>query len=206
MTTDRTDFNETWLAEMPQRTVIADYYQNLVDSIHDLIKHGKIPQDIQPNIKKIVLRTVAYYWYQEDNIIQLAVELTKKPQAFQVRLIGKNPTLQGKPPYASDLYDVILNDAKQAIRIESDTLLTDEGFKIWQQLFKNGHKISVYDENNLGKSFQTLNSLEDFTKYFGGRDSRRYTFVLNESSFLAETRSFFNTRRIRELAGLNLED
>lgn len=206
MTTDRTSFNDTWLSESPQRTVIADYYQNLVDSIRDLITHGKEPEEVNENIKKIMLRTAAYYWYQKDDEIQLAVELTKKPQVLQVRLVGKNPILHNQPPYASDLYNIILNDTKQAIKIESDTLLTDEGIKIWHQLYKNGHTISVYNDEEPGQSFQTINSLKDFNKYFGKRDSRKYIFVLNESSFLAETRLFFNTRRIRELSGIDVND
>ena len=207
MTTDRTDFNQTWLTEEPQRTVLADYYGALVFNIQDLISHGKKPINVTDTVKKIKLNTAAYYWYEIDNEIKLAVELTKKPRAYQVRVVGKQASLHGKPPYATDLYNIILNDTKRPIKILSDTLLTDGGFQIWKQLYKDGHVISVYNTENPGQSFKTLDSEKDFDNYFGSKhELRDYIFVLNESSFLAETRSYFNTRRLRELSGLDVND
>ena len=140
----------------------------------------------------------------------LGVELEKKTQGWTVRLTGKNPKFKGKPPYASTLYSAILDDNKHfSIRIMSDVQLSDEGYEIWKNLFNQGCKISVYDNKDSGKTFQTFTSIEDFENYFrhDDRSFQRYQFVLSTAgAMLAETRSYFNIRRYRELGGLSLED
>ena len=88
-----------------------------------------------------------FYWIEDNSNIILAVELQIKPQALIVSLTGKHPNYTGKPPYASDLYNLILKDNNKSMRLYSDESLSDEGYAIWKRLLDQGHKISVYDKN-----------------------------------------------------------
>lgn len=208
MATSRTDFNETWLSESPKRIQgKKDYFSALLYSIKELISFGKKPKDINSNIRKIEMENVVYYWYELDNKIQLIIELDKKHQGFIVNLVGKDKELKGVPPYASDLYNVILNDTKRNLRIISDDQLSDERYAIWKRLYNQGHTVSIYNKDEPGQTFKTLHTIEEFDNYFGDENTyKKYQFVLVENSFLAETRCYFNTRKIRESFGYDLED
>jgi hypothetical protein len=210
MTTSRTDFVETWLWETPEGLGSFDTFDQIQYNISDLRKHTVPVQDLGAGLHKVDLNQTAYYWYERQGKIVLGVELDKRPQAWVVRLTGKNPKFQGQAPFASDLYLAVLRDIKsRSIRLLSDTQLSDEGLNIWKRLFDQGISVSVYDRNNPGQSFKTFDSLTDFDQYFKQDDSdfRRYQFVLSGASpVLAETRSFFHTRRFRELSGLALDD
>ena len=200
--TGRTDFIETWLTEMPQGLGSYPTFDQIEYSIKDRIKSGSIIIDVAKDTKKIVGQQVMYYWMEANGEIVLGVELQIKPQGLVVSVIGKNPRYTGKSPYASDLYNLILRDSGKSIRLISDDSLSAEGFAIWKRLFQQGHKISVYDRTAPGKTFSTIDSIEDMNKYFGydNQDFRRYQYVLSQiGETLAETRSHFNTRRMREL-------
>jgi hypothetical protein len=200
--TNRTDFIETWLTEMPMGLGSFPTFDQVEYTIKDRIKAGSKVIDVSPNIKKIVGQQVIYYWVEIKGEIALGVELQIRPQALVVSVIGKNRKYVNKPPYASDLYNSILQDSGKSIRLISDLSLSDEGYDIWKRLFKQGHKISVYDRAEPGKTFTTLNSIEEMDKYFAMDDTdyKRYQYVLSEmGEVLAETRSYFNTRRYREL-------
>jgi hypothetical protein len=210
MITSRTEFNESWLTEMPEGLGRFDTFDQIEYNINDLKKNQLPIIKLTDNLNKVDLNQTAYYWYEKNNTILLGVELDKRPQGWTVRLTGKNPRFRGRPPYASDLYSAVLKDNQHySIRLLSDTQLSDEGYAIWKRLFDQGHKISVYDRADPGKSFQTFASSDEFDQYFqyDNRDFTRYQYVLSETgAMLAETRSFFATRRYRELAGLSTED
>lgn len=209
MTTDRTHFNKTWLTEMPEGIGSIAAYEAIKFNINDLITNNITSTKLSNNLYKIDLSQSVYYWYEKNNIILLGMELQKERQGWIVRAVGKNPDFKGQPPYASQLYDAILKDSKHSIRILSDIQLSDEGFNIWKKLFSLGHKISVYDNQNPGQTFKTFDSTSDLDQYFKLHDQsfRRYQYVLSESGLmLAETRSYFNTRRMRELSGLGTDD
>ena len=197
MTTNRTDFNETWLCEMPSGL-----------GSFDMLKSGKKAVHVKDNLYKIEGEQVVFYWYEEDGTIQLGTELYRKPQGLIVSVTGKNPRLKGKTPYASDLYAAIIHDSNKSVRLLSDTQLSDEGYAIWKKLFDLGYKISVYDTEQPGMSFKTLHSANEMDQYFAQHDInyKRYQYVLSENIILAETRSYFNTRRYRELVGIDLTD
>lgn len=204
MATSRTDFNETWLTEMPQGLGSFETYDMLEYNIKDLLNNGIVPEYLINGIKKIDLSQTMVYWYEDKNgIIILGVELDKRPQGLIVRLTGKNPRYIGKPPYASDLYQIILQDNKtKSIRLLSDESLSDEGKQIWDRLFSMGLNVSVYDRESPGKSFKTFKTKKEMDRYFklDDTDFKRYQYVLSETGeMLAETRSYFNTRRMREL-------
>jgi hypothetical protein len=208
MTTSRTDFIGTWLNEMPSGLGSFETYDGLVYTIKDLLKNNAEKIQVDTDLYKIELQSSVYYWYEFNNKILLGIILDKKPQGLVVGLTGKHPSLRSKAPYASDLYHLILKDSGKNIRILSDTQLSDQGYAVWKQLFAKGHKVSVYDRNQPGKTFKTFNNPNEMDQYFAQDDTdyERYQFVLSEQTNIAECRSFFNIRRYRELTGLSLED
>lgn len=208
MITSRTDFNDTWLIEMPQNIGSFSMFDMLDYNIRDRIKYGSKIIDLENGLRKIVGQQIVYYWYERNNTIVLGAELSIKPQGLVVTGVAKNPTHHGSP-YASDLYAAILNDSNRAIRVVSDIDVSEEAFKVWARLLQMGHKISVYDNREPGKTFRTIDSVDELRYFYKADDTeyRRYQFVLSENNEgLAETRSYFNTRRMRELTGANLSD
>lgn len=140
MTTSRTDFNSTWLIEMPQNIGAVEMFDMLEYNIKDQLKSKAKVIDLKNGLKKIDGERVKYYWYEQDGNILLGAELSVRPQGLVVN---------------------------------------------------------------------ALNTVDDMRKYFQDDDTdfRRYQFVLSEThDILAETRSHFNTRRMRELAGVGLDD
>lgn len=201
----RNDFNESWLSEMPMGKPTPDAYKQIVYNIKERIEIGSKVQQLSSSLYKIAGQQLTYYWYELNDEIALGIELLNRPQVLVVNIVGKNPKLAGKPPFASDLYNIILNNNNLPIRIYSDVFLSDEGLGIWKRLFNNGHTISVYDNQNPGVTFKTFTSLNDFDQFFKHNDPsyKRYQYVLSEvGEVLAETRGFFHTRRYRELSGL----
>jgi hypothetical protein len=199
----REDFVNSWLIEMPQGLGNFETYDAVEYQINDLKNNGIEPTDLGNSIKKIDLSQTAYYWVEDDQgTILLGVELEKRPQALVVALTGKHPNLRRKPPFASDLYKFILDDNKNlSLRLMSDESLSDEGKALWDRLFAMGFNVSVYDKEEPGRTFNTFKSIEDMNQYFKHDDTdyKRYQYVISETGeMLAETRSFFHTRRFRE--------
>lgn len=194
---------------MPEGLGNFETYDGLVYSIKDRVDHGSPVQDLGRGLKKIEGSQTVFYWYQKNDTVLLGVELYKKPQGLVVSYLGKHPDYKGKPPYAVDLYDAVLKDNHRAVRLLSDTQLSDDGRALWKRLLQLGHKVSVYDIHDPGKTFKTFQTSDQMDQYFKHDDADfgRYQYVLSEDGeVLAETRSFFNTRRLREFAGLRLED
>lgn len=209
MTTSRTDFNQTWLTEMPQNIGKLELYDWLVYNIKDLINSGAKVLELSDTLRKIDGEQVKHYWYQDKKgEILLGAELENRPQGLVVTGLAKKLNLSG-PPYASSLYADILADNNRSIRIISDKDMSPEAFNVWAKLLTLGHKISVYDSSKPGQTFTTISSIEELMNYYKEDDTdyRKYHFVLSEqgNDFL-NTKSYFNTRRMRELSGMNLED
>lgn len=208
MTTSRTDFNATWLAETPEGQGSFETFDAVDYNIRDRLKNKSSKISLGNNLFKIDGEQTKYYWYEKDGRILLGVELSVRPQGLVVNLISKNPKTKQQPPFSSDLYAEILRDNNQSI-LFSDTQMSDEGLKIWKRLVKQGYPVSVYDRNNPGKSFKTFTDPTELDQFFkdDNRDFRRYQYILSSpGEVLAETRGHFNTRRYRELSGLALED
>lgn len=210
MTTSRTDFNETWLTEAPEG--LGDF--SLFDTFEYYMKtkiyrNGTNIVSLANGLKKAVDGDDVYYWYEKNNNILLGAKLTVRPQALIVNLLAKNPDHRGKP-HATDLYDAILNDSGRSLKLFSDSEMSNKGLEVWVRLLRMGHKISLYDRENPGKSFKTIDSEEELRSYFkdGDRNYQQYQYVLSESDkMLAETKSYFNIRRYRELVpGMKLND
>lgn len=205
----RKNFVDTWLTESPEGIGSFELVDAIIYNIRDRIKHDPTSVvSLGNGWKKIEGIQVLYYWFEDSskNIV-LAAEFERAPQALVVRGVGK--TKKGKPPFASDLYNLVLRDRKQqsgeidAIRIMSDTQLSDEGFELWSRLLAQGHKLMVYDKQSPGQSFRGITTQDELAEFFktDDRSFQRYQYVLLESAHYGEVRSHFNTRRMRELAG-----
>jgi hypothetical protein len=210
MTTSRTDFNESWLVEAPMGVgKMGDgFFNTIANSIQEYMDAGIVPEILKNEFKKIQGQQVAYYWHEHNNTITIASEFTIKPQVLVVNGIAKNPNTQSSVG-AIELYNTVLSDNHKSIKLMSDSILSDDGYNLWKRLLQSGHTISVYDQMNPGQSLvsiKTVNDMNDFFKH-GDKDYRRWQYILSESNIkLAETRSYFNTRRMRELSGLGTED
>jgi hypothetical protein len=208
MTTSRTDFNETWLTETPEGLGDFDLFDMIEHNIKDRIKYGSNVIELANGLKKIDGTQVKYYWYEKNGDIILGAELSVKPQALVVNALAKNKKYKGTP-YATDLYDAILKDSGRSIRLVSDNEMSNKGLNVWIRLLNMGHNISLYDRDNPGQTFKTIETEEELRSYFkdGDRDYKRYQYILSESLELVEVRSFFNLRRYRELVpGMSLDD
>lgn len=196
-------FIESFLYEQPKRIPDTDTFGFLLRVINDYKNSGVRPEKLGSNLSKIELKTIAYYWYENDeNIPVLIIELEKKEHSVAVSMVGKSNS--GTPPWATDMYDAILRDRGESVSVESDQLLSDGGFSIWKRLLQHGRKISVYDVRNPGISFkkiETMSQLQDYSRT--DNDDRYYRFVLseNQDEFI-EAMSYFLARRNKELAGM----
>lgn len=209
---DRIDFCRTWLFESPMGSGLFPTYDGLCYAITGLSNDHTVVH-VSNNLRKIEVGNLIFYWYVDANEnILLGSELYVRPQGLVVSITGKNSAIKGQPPFASNLYVDIINDTQRAIRLLSDDSLSDEGFNVWKRLYNDGLCISVYDksEKMAGQSYKKLNTYQDFESFYkiGDPTYKNYQYVLakTKSPALAETFAFFNLRRMRELAGLDLED
>lgn len=201
--TSREDFNETWLAEMPMGLGVFSTFDGLKQDVLSLIDSGVTVKNLTDELRSYVGSQVAYFWYVDSNDNPILIsQLDIKPQALVVSMTGKNSKYKGKPPFATDLYNAILDSTGRSIRLMSDTVMSDEGHDVWKRLLSHGHTISVYDVENPGQSMKTLQSAEELDQYFRTKDPamKRYQYVLSETgNCLIETKAHFSTRRMREL-------
>ena len=200
-------FNESWLSEMPMGLgkVGDEFFHRLLETIQEFRAAGLEVVDLGNGYKRMSGDTVAFYWYEENNVILIAVELDIKPQSLVVRRTAKNPDIENNDAHATDLYDVVLNDNYKSLRLMRDNQLSDKGYDLWKRLLTQGKHISVYDADNPGSTMRTLNSLEDMDEFFKFNDPiyKRWQYVISENGAkLEETIQYFHTRRFLELSGL----
>lgn len=200
----RLDFVESWLYEMPERIgSVESSYDTLVWTIRERIAAGGLPELVAPNLYKLEGKQVVLYWVGSPRKIDLAVELSRQPQSLVVNLLGKDPGLKTQPPYASDLYAAILDHSDVSL-VMSDSILSNESINVWKRLVDQGYYVSVYNVKKPGKSRITMHTPQDLEKFLAA-DYHAWRFVLSKPGVMLEdVISFFNTRRYRELAGLDL--
>jgi len=207
MKTSRSDFNETWLTEMPAKLGnFGDTFSILTTSINEWLALGKVSERLTPSLFRLDGQNISYYWYQTLDEITLAVEIEKRSQGLVVSIIGKNPKYLNQPPYATDLYSDILKHNPLSLLL-SDNQLSDSGIKLWRRLLTNpSNTVSVYNHKNPGQTFKTITTVSEMDAVLGADHYYDRYVLSHKGTSLAETRSYFNTRRYRELAGISLED
>lgn len=189
---------------MPEGTPPLDSYPNLIYAIQERMQLGQTPIEIKPGLYKLSGQQVNYYWFGSPTQIDLAAEIERTPQSLVLTLLGKNPQLKGNAPYASDLYVGIVEDSDLSLLV-SDEKLSEEGLRLWKRLVQQGYAVTVFDKQQPGATRETFTSPEQMDQFFKKGDSqmRRYRYVLSKlREQLWETVSVFNTRRYRELAGM----
>lgn len=195
---------------MPSGLGSFETFDTLDYTIRDFLRHGISPIKLDGGLRKIETSTVVLYWFVRNEEIVIGTELYKKPEALVVSVTGKNPKFKGKAPFASDLYSAILKDSGKNIRLMSDSQLSDEGLDLWKKMVAGGHKVSVYDRNEPGKTFASFNEpseLDAFFKY-DDTDYLRYQYVLSENVLeYCSMRASFRLRLLREnTPGVTLTD
>lgn len=199
-------FSESFLREMPMGTSAVATYDGLVSVVKEFIAYGIKPKKINDDLFSIKSDDKLIYWYGNEDKFDIIVELIIAADAYVVTLLGKNPDLKGKAPFASSLYADILKDAQHGIVIMSDELLSDEGQNLWKKLISLGHKVSIFDAKNPGMSFDIVSKPENLDAYLkhGDADFKRYRYVLSEDSIVfAKIKSAFIRRKIYEQAGMH---
>jgi hypothetical protein len=207
MITSRTDFNQTWLVEMPAR--LGDFgetFEILEKTINSWIQDGHVPVPLGNGLYKLSGQTMVYYWFQTGSDITVAVELQRRPQGFIVDVVGKKPKYKNSAPYATDLYQAVLNDTSGSL-LFSDGQLSNDGIRLWKRLMLDGSTaVSAYNSQSPGKTFVTLTDPSQLDDYMSAGHYHDRFVLSKRGHSLAETRSYFHTRRYRELAGMLLED
>lgn len=174
----RTDFTETWLAEMPEFAGTLDTFPSMLAGLNDFLKHGHTPVDLGKNVFKIHINEISTYWVEHEHLPVLIVEIKAAPEACQINMTGKKAEQFGRAPYASDLYELILKDNVTPLLI-SDEYLTDSSFEVWARLLKGGKKISVYDVKSV--DLIPITSVEQLKTYYHPTGNR-FRFAISESA------------------------
>lgn len=201
-------FRETFLTESSQNLIsgFSDGFFILQKEIEEFKKAAYNIQQISSNLYCLDTNDSQYYWITNGYEPIIITRVEKLPLGFVVRLTGKNSIFKKKPPTAATLYKEIT--AYTHKDLVSDNSITENGFKIWSDLFNMGCKISVYNKDASGKSFKRIESIDELKIYFDSSvNYKKFQFILSESQKqFAELNSVFGLRRIRELVNREADD
>lgn len=184
---DYDSFYYMFLAEMPQRMPGNNDFLAQLGMLQENIQYDadKVVE-VSANVFKILIDTQTTYWVgtSDASMVSLIVDTETIGKYCKITLSSKNPSIAaGSPPYASDLYSLISKDmANEQLAFTSDETLSSEAERLWQRLFTQGKKISVYDKEAHKYILQPINSKEDLLTYMGGPDKKKYVFVLSETA------------------------
>jgi hypothetical protein len=159
------------LVEMPMGIGGQSLINGLISNIKGYIAMDIYPvEDLENNFKKLEGNSLVFYWYERKNQIFLGGEFHKTKYGLQVSNVAKINSKSS--PFATDLYEVILNDRKSivgeigAIKLLSDSKMTEKGLSIWKRLLVNGHQIVVFDKEHPTDEKITLTSGKDMDNFF----------------------------------------
>lgn len=205
-------FYKTFLQEMPQRVSGNNDFAAQLEMLQENIRydHDKIIS-ISSSVFKIHIAEQTTYWMgnKEATSVSIIVDTEVVGKFRKVVLTSKNPAIPaGSPPYASDLYLLICNDAAlHHLIFTSDELISGEAEKLWQGLIKRGGTVSVYDNSIHQYILQPVKSGEELSSYIGGPEKRRYVFVLSETLVFQKGMTHtFSLMEIKRLAKWPLFD
>lgn len=196
----RLQFLESWIWEAPERGEPRNDFTGLVSDLTDFLDYYQ-PIEVHHGIKILQTETAIYAFVEKNNRIEMVVRAEKTPQALQVKVTGKNPTYRG-PPYATDLYAALLNQARdKSLILTSDSFVTDKALDVWQRLHDD-YTITACDTSGEEKP-QKVETLNDFYRFWGQSPPedptryKRYLFVLSESAtWLTTVRENWSDRTI----------
>jgi hypothetical protein len=172
---------EEILFEEPMHHESPEIYKNIVSDITELKNREDVKiTELDDNLFKMESFSRLFYWFGDLNDIQLACALDKDKNKLIVRMTGKNSIIPKKsPPYASNLYILILNDeSNKELQFLSDDMLSSEGYSVWKKFITSDYNVAVYNKTN--NSIIPTVSVDEMNKYMRKDSSgRNYQFVLS---------------------------
>lgn len=198
-------FRKVYLNEAPQRLDSGgSAYDILLIQLQDVASRKKSTK-VSEFIYTVSDGDVDYFWAgsEDASAVAIAVSLDRtSPGTSVVDLSAKNPEGIGQPPFASDLYVAAATFLGKKIRFTGGKILSSDGLKAWQQLFKHGHTISVYDNQTNTFAVNQVSSLRELEQYWDENpDFQRFQYVLSEDSGAAFIRGDFAIMEWKRLSG-----
>lgn len=179
------EITDPTLVEMPMGIGSQSLINSLISNIKGYVALDVYPvEDLGNNFKKLEGNSLIFYWFEKDNQIFLGGEFHKTKYGLQVSNVAKIDSKTS--PFATDLYEVILNDRKSivgnigSIKLLSDSKMTEKGLAIWKRLLSNGHHIVVFDKEQPNDEKITLTSEQDMDKFYKMDDPSfaRWVYVI----------------------------
>lgn len=198
---DYTTFYNVFLTEMPMRVSGSNDFNAQLEMIHENLQYDAEVIGVAPGVFKIESGEQITYWVGDETAtnVSLIVDTSMNGNFCKVELTSKNPSISsGTKPFASDLYLIIKSDVKNHNLIfSSDSMLSDDGIKLWKGITKRGGKVSVYDKSTQQYVLSPVSSEQELEQFIGDANHMKYVFVLSES--LNEQRGIITSFGIMEI-------
>jgi len=177
-------FFKVFLAEMPWRVAGNNDFLAQLEMLRELISYENEVTEVSPGIFKVTADDQYTYW--AGNLaatnVSIIVDATVIGNYCKVTLTSKNPSMIGKPPFASDLYLVIIHDLhKRNIMFASDSIVSDNAVNLWVRLLDIGKKLSVFDSSQPQYALTPIATKDELLTYVGDSLYQKYIFVLSEN-------------------------
>ena len=169
-------FTENWLFEMPMDTGPStnDPYDGLLASVGSSLDNDLRPRIINDLYVLYIDSKDIYCWYGDFEII---ANLSTFNKGLAIELVGKKA---GSPIHASDFYQKIVKATNGALLFSGNSM-SNEAFKTWSYLLKDGGSLMVYDPTNT-KDFVKISTIDDLKQFYAKHiDYQKYRYVLSEN-------------------------
>ena len=202
-------FYKTFLAEMPQRLNGGNDFEAQLEMVRENLKYNPDVETVAPGVFKTQNDTQTTYWVGDASAtdVSLIVDTSSQGNYQKVEYTSKNPRIPtGTPPFVSDLYILIKQDASNNnLVFTSDEFLSDGGEKLWKTLVSKGYHVGVYDTTAHKYALTKVNTPAELSNYLGDADRRKYIFVLSESiQHIRGVIHSFNLMEMKRLSGYPL--
>jgi len=199
------NFKKSYLDESPQRLDSSgSAYYSLAPLVSELASIVNVTV-LGDNMFSLRDGDTVYYWVgsKDGQTVDLVTSIDVVTNGVAVvDLTAKNPELSKGPPYASDLLVKAADNLGKAIRFTGSKILSTDGMKMWYNLFKNNHVISVYDNKSDQYAVNNVTSIEELERYWKGHpEYQRYQYVLSESHSAVFIRGDFTLTEWKRLSG-----
>lgn len=179
-------FFNMFLAEMPMRVNGSNDFKFQHQALLENINDGYEVTPISSNVFRIDVGYQSTYWVGSSDAekASLIVDVELSSTFCKVVLTSKDPSVgRNSPPYASDLYAMILADAKvQNLVLRSDSMMSDDALNLWKRLHSRGHTLSVYDRSTGKYVLQPVTNPAELDKFVGDVEHNKYVFVMSENA------------------------